>query len=141
MKSFFSVNANLVRILASAGTRAVAAVALIIGVMATGIPLPANELPVYERPAFVHFEPGDIGPTEVREIRSTEVTDLVLVAAGYQHGYRPGMVCRVIRDGENVAEILLVEVRDRVSAGIIVGILSEKIIEPGDAVRVKTLQH
>ncbi len=141
MKSFFSVNASQVRILAAAGTRAVAALALALGVMATGNTLPAADLPVYERPAFVHIEPGDIAPAEVREIRSTEVTDLVLVAGGYQHGYRPGMVCRVIRDDENVAEILLVEVRDRVSAGIIVGILSEKIIEPGDAVRVKTLQH
>ncbi len=94
-----------------------------------------------DRPAFVHIDHGSVVPARVHEVVSTEVTDLVLVPAGYRDGYRPGMICRVSRDGNGIAEILMVEVRDEASAGIIVALFSEEIIEPGDVIRVKTVQH
>ena len=140
MKPFLTGHKPAGRIFPSAGIRAVLASAGLLGGMTPGA-VAADETPAFQRPAFVHTVPGEVRPARVHEIQSTEVTDLVMIAAGHREGYRPGMVCRVTRDGVPVAEILMVEVRERVSAAIIVGIFSENIIEPGDAVRVKTVQH
>ena len=128
------------RIFPSAGIRAALASAGLLGGMTLSA-VAGDEMPTYQPPAFVHTEVGEVRPARVHGIQSAEVTDLVMFAAGHREGYRPGMVCRVTRDGIPVAEILTVEVRERVSAAIILGIFSENIIEPGDAVRVKTVQH
>ncbi len=93
------------------------------------------------RPDFVHRDQGSVIPARIHDVVSTEITDLVLVPAGYASGYRPGMVFRVTRDESQVAEIMMVEVRDQVSAAVIVGLSPEQIIEPGDLIRVKTVQH
>ncbi len=100
-----------------------------------------QETRAYEHPAFVGVDSSAVHPTRVHDIVSTEVTDLVMLPAGADAGYRPGMVCRVTRDGEAVAEILLVEVREHVAAAIIVGIFPDQLIQTGDAVRVKTVQQ
>ncbi len=140
MKPFLTGPKPTGRIFPSVGIRAALVAAGFLGGMTLGA-FAADETPAHERPAFLQRDLSEVRPARVHEIQSTEVADLVMIASGYREGYRPGMVCRVTRAGDPVAEILLVEVRERVSAAIIVGILSENIIEPGDAVRVKTVQH
>ncbi len=94
-----------------------------------------------DRPWFVFQAPGNVMPVQVHDIVSTEVTDLVMIPAGYHSGYRPGMICHVRRGETEIAEIMMVEVRNEVSAGIIVNLFTDEVIERGDVVRVKTTQY
>ncbi|MEX2382336.1 MAG: hypothetical protein WD490_08135 [Opitutales bacterium] len=90
-------------------------------------------------PPFVLSGESESLPGEVYEVVSTRLADLVIVSAGYRGGIRPGMLCVVHRYGSPVAEILLVEVRDHISAAIIREMVPEQVIQPGDAVQIKTV--
>ncbi len=91
-------------------------------------------------PAFVHQPFYATNTGVVHGVSETSQADLVLIAGGYDSGFRNGMVC-LVRNAEDevVGEILLVEVRNECAAGVILELESGRVIEPGQAVVIKTV--
>lgn len=81
-----------------------------------------------------------IGPAAVVGVQATRAADLVLLGAGFDAGLRQGMVCRVTRGQAEVAEIVLVELRDHASAALILSLAPKQSIRAGDLVAVKTFK-
>jgi hypothetical protein len=95
---------------------------------------------VYQVPAFV-FEPLYASNTgSIFGIFETRHTDLVLVQGGFDAGFRNGMVCRVLRGPEDIGEVMLVDVRKRSAAAVIVRLEVGQVISPSDSVRIKTVK-
>jgi hypothetical protein len=79
-------------------------------------------------------------PASVAAIESTSVADLILLRGGFDAGLRQGMVCRITRDGADVGEVLLVELRPSCSAALILNLAPGQSIRPGDSAAVKLLK-
>lgn len=91
-------------------------------------------------PSFIFdgFHPRNLG--DVLGIHSTATADLVLVRGGFDSGFRNGIMC-LVRDGdEDVAEIMLVDVRDNCAAALITSLEDGRVIEPGHLVRIKAVR-
>ncbi len=73
-------------------------------------------------------------------VQPTRVADLVLLGAGFEAGLRQGMVFTVTRAGREVAEVVLVELRPRAGAALILNLAAGQSIQPGDVATVKTLK-
>lgn len=73
-------------------------------------------------------------------VQSTRVADVVLLGAGFEAGLRQGMVLSIIRAGAPVAELVLVDLRPRAAAGLILQLSPGQSIRAGDAATVKTLK-
>ena len=73
-------------------------------------------------------------------VESTRVADLVFLGVGFEAGLRQGMVFSITRSGIKIAEVILVELRPRASAALIVNLLPGQTIRSGDAATVKTLK-
>jgi hypothetical protein len=65
--------------------------------------------------------------------------DLVLVDAGYEAGFRQGMVCTVSRDGQRLGELLLTELRPSAATALIFDLAPGQVFQPGDLVAAKTV--
>ncbi|MSU64860.1 MAG: hypothetical protein EXS38_01875 [Opitutus sp.] len=78
--------------------------------------------------------------TKVVIVEANRVADLVLLDGGFDVGLRPGMVCRVMRDNSEIAEILLVELRPTCSAALIMALTPKQSIRAGDLARIKILK-
>ncbi len=73
-------------------------------------------------------------------VQATRVADVVLLGAGFEAGLRQGMVFNVTRAGAEIAEVVLVELRPRASAALIVQLAPGQSIRAGDTATVKTLK-
>lgn len=73
-------------------------------------------------------------------VENAGVADLVLLDAGFSAGFRQGMVCRVVRDGAEIAEVLLVGIRPAHSAALILTGLPRHSIRAGDTIHLKLLK-
>jgi len=73
-------------------------------------------------------------------VQPTRVADVVLLGAGFEAGLRQGMVFNVTRAGTEIAEIVLVELRPRAGAALILNLASGQSIRTGDTATVKTLK-
>ncbi len=73
-------------------------------------------------------------------VEPTRVADVVLLGAGFEAGLRQGMVFSITRSGVKIAEVVLVELRPRASAAIIINLLPGQTIRSGDTANVKTLK-
>lgn len=73
-------------------------------------------------------------------VQATRVADVVLLGAGFEAGLRQGMVFSVTRGGAEVAEIVLVDLRPRACAGLILQLAPGQSIRAGDTATVKTLK-
>jgi hypothetical protein len=73
-------------------------------------------------------------------VEPTRVADVVLLGAGFEAGLRQGMVFSITRSGVKVAEVVLVELRPRASAAIILQLIPGQTIRSGDTATVKTLK-
>ena len=80
------------------------------------------------------------GSAEVVAVQPARVADLVLLNRGFDAGLRQGMVCRVMRDATDVAEVLLVELRPTCSAALILNLAPSQAIRAGDLARIKVLK-
>ena len=76
----------------------------------------------------------------VVSVRSTRIADIVLLGAGFTAGLRQGMVCRITRGNADVAEVVLVDLRPRSGAALILQLAPGQSIRPGDVATVKTLK-
>ena len=73
-------------------------------------------------------------------VQATRVADLVLLGAGFSAGLRQGMVFSVVRGGVEIAEVVLVELRPRAAAALILNLAPGQSIRAGDTATVKTLK-
>ncbi|MFA6962669.1 MAG: hypothetical protein WC205_18080 [Opitutaceae bacterium] len=73
-------------------------------------------------------------------VQATRVADVVLLGAGFDAGLRQGMVFSVSRAGADIAEVVLVELRPRAAAALIVQLAPGQSIRAGDIATVKTLK-
>jgi hypothetical protein len=76
---------------------------------------------------------------KISQVVALPAADLVVLDAGFEAGFRQGMVCSVIRAGENVGELLLVDLRARTASALILDLVSGAGLQPGDQVSVKTV--
>ena len=81
-----------------------------------------------------------IEAASVVAVQPTRVADVVLLGAGFDAGLRQGMVFTVVRNGVQVAEIVLVDLRPRASAALILQLAPDQSIRAGDTATVKTLK-
>lgn len=80
------------------------------------------------------------GEAPVAEVRATEVADIVVLAGGFDQGFRQGMRCEVRRGGEIIAVLVLAEVGAARTAALILDIAEGQSIQPGDLVRLQTFR-
>ncbi len=73
-------------------------------------------------------------------VQTTRVADIVLLGAGFTAGLRQGMVCRITRGDVDVAEVVLVDLRLRSGAALILQLAPGQSIRTGDVATVKTLK-
>ena len=73
-------------------------------------------------------------------VHATRVADIVLLGAGFEAGLRQGMVCRITRGNSDIAEVLLVDLRPRAGAALILQVTPGQSIRSGDIATVKTLK-
>jgi hypothetical protein len=73
-------------------------------------------------------------------VQETRTADVVLLGAGFEAGFRQGMVCKISRAGVGIAEVILVDLRPRAAAGLILQITPGQTIRSGDTATVKTLK-
>lgn len=92
-----------------------------------------------DRPYFVEGSIYPTGRTTVFGVAQTPVTDVVILNNGLDQGFRLGMVCQVKRGDGNVADLILVDVRDNRAAGLILNLETGEAIRSGDAVNIKTI--
>lgn len=85
-------------------------------------------------------EAGVAPSARVRSVQPASVADLVVLDGGFDSGLRQGMVCRVVRAGVEVGELVLVEIRPSHSTAILLNLRPYQSVRPGDLARVKTLK-
>jgi len=81
-----------------------------------------------------------VAAAPVVAVQATRIADVVLLGAGFEAGLRQGMVFSVVRSGQPVAEIVLVDLRPRASAALITQLSPDQSIRAGDIATVKTLK-
>jgi hypothetical protein len=81
-----------------------------------------------------------VGSASVVAVQPNRVADLVMLDAGFDAGLRQGMVCRILRAGAEIAEVLVVELRPNHSAALIVNVTPRQAIRVGDSARIKVLK-
>ncbi len=80
-----------------------------------------------------------ISATTVLDIHPAQAADIIVLGAGFEAGYRQGMVCRITRSGTPIGEILLIDLRLKTAAAYILNLENGQSIQPGDTVSVKTI--
>jgi hypothetical protein len=81
-----------------------------------------------------------VSGASVVAVEATRVADVVLLGSGFEAGLRQGMVFSITRAGSKIGEVVLVELRPRASAALIVLLLPGQTIRSGDTATVKTLK-
>jgi hypothetical protein len=89
-------------------------------------------------PAAVSVE-RSVTLTTIEKIYSHTITDLIAINAGYNLGFRVGMVCTISRSDQKIGELILVESRCNRSLGLILTVALNQNLQSGDTVTVKTI--
>ena len=77
---------------------------------------------------------------EVVRLEPTPAADIVVLSGGLSAGLREGMVCRIVRDGSEVGELVLVDLRAEYSTALIVKVAPNQMLRSGDLVTVKVFK-
>jgi len=77
---------------------------------------------------------------QVAAVQEGAIADVVVLGAGFDAGLRRGMVCRIAREGTQIGEVLLVDLRSASSAALILSLSPKQSIRSGDVVFVKILK-
>ena len=80
-----------------------------------------------------------IGEARISHIAQLPATDLVIINNGFDGGLRQGMVCSVTRAGENIGQLLLVDLRPQNASALILDLTPGSTLQIGDTVAVKTV--
>ena len=77
------------------------------------------------------------GRANVVEVVAGRSADLVVLAAGYGEGLRPGAVCTVSRAGQAFGSIVVADASERRAVALILSLDDGARIQPGDAVTLR----
>ena len=91
-------------------------------------------------PPYVDAPVYPTGRTSVFGVARGHHTDLVLLEAGYDQGFRTGALCDVSREDQPVGEIILIEVREDRAAALITELQTDQAIRSGDTVSIQTIR-
>lgn len=80
-----------------------------------------------------------VGAAKISQVVALPATDLVVLDAGFEAGFRQGMVCSVSRSGKIIGELLLVDLRPRTASALILDLVTGLGLQSGDQVVVKTV--
>ena len=94
-----------------------------------------------EVPAFVKESLYSPNAATVAKVTPMLAADVVILDGGLEQGIRLGMVCRVTRGLQSVGELIIIESRSDQSAGLILELVKDSIIQAGDIARIKTIQN
>lgn len=75
----------------------------------------------------------------VAAVLAGDSVDLVIVDAGYDRDFCTGACCRVERNEELVAEIIIAEADDTKAVALITNLENNQTIKTGDTVNLKTI--
>ncbi len=93
-----------------------------------------------DAPAYAAGPLHSPGTARVETVGSSLASDYVVLAGGLESGLRTGMVCRVVRGPDEVAEIVIIEARTAAAAALILQLSDNQSIRAGDLARVKTIK-
>ncbi|MFP4156560.1 MAG: hypothetical protein ACLFU4_02995 [Opitutales bacterium] len=92
-------------------------------------------------PRFVEDGFHSSNAATVAEVVPSLAADVVILEGGLNQGIRLGMVCRVSRGAQELGELIVIDsIRGR-AAALILSLKQDSSIQPGDRVRVKTIQN
>ncbi len=91
-------------------------------------------------PAFSKEPIFSPNSAQVSKVVSSAAVDVVVMDGGLEQGLRLGMVCAVSRGFQEIGELIIIESRSDRSAGLILELANDSIIQAGDIARVKSLQ-
>jgi len=80
-----------------------------------------------------------VGVARIMQVANLPAADLVIIDNGFEAGLRQGMVISVTRSGENIGELLIVDIRNRAASALILDITAGRGLQVGDNLAVKTV--
>lgn len=80
------------------------------------------------------------GLASIDRIVEVESVDVVILSGGLRQGLRNGMVCEVLRENREIGEIILVDVKLDIAAGLITQLEESVSIRPGDWASIKAFK-
>jgi hypothetical protein len=80
-----------------------------------------------------------IGESRIIRVDAQAIADLVVLDDGYQTGFRQGMVCKVSRSGASLGELIIVDLRSKLSTALILNIATGQTLQRGDIVTAQTV--
>ena len=94
-----------------------------------------------EIPAFISEPLHSPNAARIECIVSSTEADAVIIDGGLEQGFRVGMVCRVDRDMQSIAELIIIKSQSDRSVALILELADQTSIKTGDQVRVKTFEN
>lgn len=82
--------------------------------------------------------PRTVAPVSVLAIHDARHADLILLSSGHDAGLRQGMVLRVTRDRQTVADLVIVDLRLQAATALILDLANAQSLQPGDLAKVRT---
>lgn len=95
----------------------------------------------YSKPEYVEDSLYPTGETHVFGTAQYNDADVVLLDGGSDRGFRTGMLCDVSNETGIFARIVLVEVEEDRSAGLIIEFVDDESIKFGNLVKIKTVRY
>ena len=80
---------------------------------------------------------GSSGRAAVTEVVLSQSADLIVLSAGYNHGFRPGSVCLVTRESKPLATIVIAEASEQRAVALILSLENQQTIAAGDTVALR----
>ena len=78
-----------------------------------------------------------VGRAQVVEVVTGRTTDLVVLANGYDQGFRPGTVCTVTRAGRAFGSVIVAESSEQRAIALILSLDDKARITAGDVVNLR----
>ena len=78
-----------------------------------------------------------VGRAQVLEVIAGRSTDLVVLANGYNQGFRPGTVCTVTRAGRALGSVIVAESSEQRAVALILSLDEKARILAGDTVNLR----
>lgn len=78
-----------------------------------------------------------VGRASVVQVVASSSTDLVVLASGYNQGFRPGNVCTVTRSGRALGSVVVAESTEQRAVALILSLDDNARIAAGDVVNLR----
>ena len=90
-----------------------------------------------ESPQWVDSLMLPTGMGEVAKVVESDAADIIVMSGGLSEGFRTGMYCRIIRDKQIIASVVIVEARPDQAAALILELEKGETIQSGDIAQIE----